>query len=71
MISSDELKRVFKKTKSEVTDQQIHAIIQEIDEGGNQIKYSEFISAAIDLRFVVKPQRLQAIFKQLDATNSG
>ena len=46
-------------------------MIKEIDEDNDGINYSEFIAAAIDLRQIVKPQRIQAIFHQLDTGNIG
>ena len=54
-----------------MTDHEIDALIKEIDEDGKSISYSEFIAAAIDLRSIVSPPRVKAIFHQMDTDSSG
>ncbi len=71
MIDAKELKNVVKRTSIKMTDQEIDALIKEIDEDGKCISYSEFIAAAIDLRSIVSPQRVRAIFHQMDTDGSG
>ena len=45
-----------------MTNHEIDDLIKEIDEDGKAIHYSEFMAAAIDLRSIVSPQRVKAIF---------
>ena len=54
-----------------MTNHEVDDLIKEIDEDGKAIHYSEFMAAAIDLRAIVSPQRVRAIFHQMDTDGSG
>jgi len=61
-INADELKAIMDKTTIKMTNEEINNVIKQIDEDGQNITYSEFIAAAIDLRSIVTPERVKAIF---------
>lgn len=61
-IDAKELKAIMDKTTIKMTNEEINNVIKQIDEDGQNITYSEFIAAAIDLRSIVTPERVKAIF---------
>ena len=71
LINAKELKNIMKRSSIQLNDHEIDALIKEIDEDGQAISYSEFMAAAIDLRAIVSPQRVRAIFHQMDTDGSG
>lgn len=72
MILASELTEILKKQDMNVSDTDVHEIINQMDYHGNQkINYSEFLAATMDVRNFLTDSRLKAVFQQFDTDNSG
>lgn len=72
MINADELKEAIKKSNMNIPDDQIDAIIDEVDYMGNKkINYSEFLVATMDVKRFLDEEKLNALFHQFDTDGSG
>jgi calcium-dependent protein kinase len=71
-IRADELKLALKTADFCADDDEIEAIINEVDYGGDRIiNYTEFLSATISVKEILTEQRLLAIFKYFDTSDTG
>jgi calcium-dependent protein kinase len=72
MITPEQLGRVISTVGDEITVQEIKNIIKSVDYVGNgMINYSEFISATISAKTMIKEQKIYALFKHFDSDDSG
>jgi calcium-dependent protein kinase len=57
---------------NESNEQEIRAIIQNIDyEGNGKINYSEFIAATLQSKLELTEEQIWSVFKRFDTDNSG
>jgi len=73
-ISMDELKKAFLKSQIKLSDKEINAIIERIDNDKNgKLNYSEFLMAAINIKkSLTNKSRLHKLFKKnIDINNTG
>ena len=67
MITEHELHDIFKSLKIDVTCDEIHGMITEVDYQGNgKINYSEFLAATLNLNTMIDDAKLKAIFEMFD-----
>lgn len=72
MINAESMSHYLKKRHLSMSSQEIKDIISELDYfGDQQIHYSEFLAATIDVKKFFTEQRLQAIFHQFDTDNDS
>lgn len=71
-IDGANLSNALKKSNLNITDEQINAIIQEIDStGNNMINYTEFLVATLTARKLLNEDRLMMLFKEFDTEDTG
>jgi calcium-dependent protein kinase len=71
-IQANELKIALKQANINCNDDDIEAIINEVDYGGDKIiNYCEFLSATISVKEILTEEKLLAIFKQFDTDATG
>lgn len=67
-----ELEQIIRDSDLQMGQDEIQAIIKELDFAENKrINYSEFIAATINVHEFLSEERLQAIFNQFDIDNTG
>lgn len=67
-----ELEQIIRDSDLQMGQEEIQAIIKELDFAENKrINYSEFIAATINVHEFLSEERLQAIFNQFDIDNTG
>lgn len=73
LINADELKQAIKQSSAvNIPDEQIDAIIDEVDYFGNKkINYTEFLVATMDVKRFLDEEKLNALFNQFDTDGSG
>jgi len=72
MILAQELHDILLKKKMNVSDAEIHEMIDQMDYHNNKkINYSEFLAATIDVQSFLSESRLKAVFNQFDTDSSG
>lgn len=71
-VDAEELSRALKKSKLNISDEQIEAIIKEVDSAGNNmINYTEFLAATMTARKWLNDNRLMMLFKEFDIDDTG
>jgi hypothetical protein len=71
-IRADELKLALKSANFNTNDEEIEAIIKEVDYDGDRIiNYTEFLSSTICVKEILTEQRLMAIFRYFDKDSTG
>ena len=72
-MESNELKEALRSHDHvDVPDEEIDEIIAELDYNKNgKINFTDFIAATVDIRKLLTPEKLEAIFKTFDVDSSG
>ena len=66
------MKTAIKNSNYQIPDEKVDEIIDEVDYfGNNQINYTEFLVATMDVKNFLDDAKLQALFNQFDTDNSG
>ena len=67
MIKASELQEVLIERRMNLTDTEIREIVDQMDyQNDEKVNYNEFLAKTIDVRNILKEQRLQAISNQFD-----
>ena len=67
LISAEELKESIRSSQMSITEEQVNHIIDRIDYNkNNQINYTEFLVATIDVESVLKEENVQQLFNIFD-----
>lgn len=71
-VDAEELSKALRKSSLDINEEQINAIIKEVDEAGNnKINYTEFLAATITTRDLLNENRLMMLFKEFDTDDTG
>lgn len=72
LIDVNELKQAVAKSHLKISDKELTALIENIDNNDNsQIDYTEFITSCIDIDKVLTKEKLSAIFDCFDVEHTG
>lgn len=72
LIRAQELHDILVQKRMNVSDAEVHEMIDQMDYHNNKmINYSEFLAATIDVKSFLSESRLKAVFNQFDTDSSG
>lgn len=71
-VDAEELSKALRNAKFVISEEQIDAIIKEVDDANNNtINYTEFLAATVKARKYLNDNRLMMLFKEFDTDDTG
>lgn len=71
-ITVEELSQALLESQIELTEEQVHQIVKEVDIHGNgKINYTEFITASLNIKQFMTEEKLREIFRHFDEDDTN